>query len=254
MADPSRNNGLPHDGNRRPGYGVSICCFRMTRRALLSSTILLSLTLTDCVRRQGRNADCKWPGEVPLQPADARHLSADAEFAEDLAIRYADTHFGLRTPGYVSGEVYIAARERCRASLFAQVAAEHGVSEASVKSALGRNRERIDLAINLPFFLLYGLAGIAVAGRLWRRYPPAEYGWVPAVVMTVFLSLAMAVGCAMLGEVWSWFAEGYRVGNSHMSDRVERLWWVRHRVGIFAGAVVTFWLAVLATAKRADRS
>jgi hypothetical protein len=47
--------------------------------------------MVGCVRRDGRNSDCKWPCEIPVHSADARHLSADAEFGEDLAIRYADT-------------------------------------------------------------------------------------------------------------------------------------------------------------------
>jgi hypothetical protein len=202
------------------------------------------------MRREGRNADCKWPGEIAGRSADASHLADDAEFAEDLAIRYADTHYGLRTPGYVSGEVYVAARERCMASLFQQVANEHGVPVGLVAGALGRNRAGIDLAINLPFLLLYCLAAIAVACRLWRKYPPAEHGWLPGVTMALFLSLAMAAGSTMLGEVWSWVAEGYRTGNGHMTYRVERLWWVGHRKELFAGAVVAFWLATAAAARR----
>ena len=132
------------------------------------AVVLCSLSIVGCMRREGRNADCKWPGEISGRSADARDLSADAEFAEDLAIRYADTHYGLRTPGYVSGEVYVAARERCMASLFEQVANEHGVPVGLVSGALGRNRTGIDLAINLPFLLLYCLAALAVAHWLWR--------------------------------------------------------------------------------------
>lgn len=226
----------------------------MTKRmGTFSAAILLFLSFAGCVRREGRNADCKWPGENPVQPAGPRHLSADAEFAEDLAIRYADTHFGLRTPGYVSGEVYVAARDRCMASLFEQVAAEHHVPSAMIWQALGRNRGRVDLAINLPFLLLYGLVSILVARWIWRKYPPAEHGWIPCVTMTVFFSLAMAAGMLMLGEVWSWIAEGRRVGNPHMSHRVDRLWWVRHRIELFVGGVTAFWLALLATALRAKR-
>ena len=214
------------------------------------AVFLCSLSIAGCMRREGRNADCKWPGDISGRSADARHLSADAEFAEDLAIRYADTHYGLRTPGYVSGEVYVAARERCMASLFEQVANEHRVPVGLVSDGLGRNRAGIDLAINLPFLLLYCLGALAVACWLWRKYPPAEHGWVPGVTMALFLSLAMAVGGTMLGEVWSWIAEGYRVGNSHMTYRVERLWWVRHRTWLFAGAVTAFWAATAVAARR----
>jgi len=136
------------------------------------------------------------------------------------------------------------------ASLFEQVAKEHGVPVELVSRSLGRDRAGIDLAINLPFLLLYCLAAIAVARWLWRKYQPAEHGWIPGVMMAVFLSLAMAIGCTMLGEVWSWIAEGHRVGNSHMSHRVERLWWVRHQSGLFAGAVIAFWVAAAAAARR----
>jgi hypothetical protein len=62
------------------------------RTGVFSVTLLVSLTIVGCIRREGRNADCKWPAEISRQSANARHLSADAEFAEDLAIRYADAH------------------------------------------------------------------------------------------------------------------------------------------------------------------
>jgi hypothetical protein len=68
--------------------------------------------------------------------------------------------------------------------------------------------------------------------------------------MALFLSLAMAAGSTMVGEVWSWLAEGYRVGNGHMSYRVQRLWCVRHRAELFAGAMIAFWLASAEVARR----
>lgn len=220
------------------------------RLCVFSAALLVSLTIVGCMRREGRNADCKWPAEISGRSADARHLSADAEFAEDLAIRYADTHYGLRTRGYVSGEVYGAARDRCMASLFEQIAKEHRVPVGLVSGALGRNRGRIDLAINLPYVLLYGLAAIAVARFIWRKYPPTEHGWIPGAIMALFLSLVIAALSMMLGEIWSWVAESYRIGNDHMSYRVQRLWWVRHRTEHFAGAVTAFWLAVAAIGLR----
>src|SRR5262249_3687374 len=152
-------------------------------------------------------ADCKWPADTRGHSADARHLSADAEFAEDLAIRYADTHYGLRTPGYVSGEVYGAARDQCMGSLFEQIAKEHRVSLEVVSRALGHNRVRVDLAINLPFLVLCYWTVIALARWPWRKYPPAEHGWIPGIVMALFLSLVIAAGSTMAGEMWSGTAE-----------------------------------------------
>ena len=47
------------------------------------------------------------------------------------------------------------------------------------------------------------------------HYPPNEQGWSPGITMALFLSLAFAAGGTMLGEVWFWFAEGFRIDNSH---------------------------------------
>lgn len=220
------------------------------RMGTFSATLLCFLAIAGCVRRDGRNTDCKWPAETSGHPADARHLSADAEFAEDLAIRYADTHHGLRTPNYVSGEAYDAARNQCMGSLFEQIAKEHGVTGELVSGALGRNRAYLDTAVNLPFALLYCLTSMAVARLIWRKYPIADNGWIPGALMALFLSVAVAAGSTMLGEMWSWLVESYRIGNDHMSYRVQRLWWVRHRTGLFAGAVPIFWLAVAAAVLR----
>jgi hypothetical protein len=84
------------------------------------------------------------------------------------------------------------------ASLFEQIAQRHAVPAGLVSGALGRNRAEVDWAINLPFLLLYCLAAIAVARWLWRKYPRAEYGWVPGAIMALFLSLAMAAGSTMV--------------------------------------------------------
>jgi hypothetical protein len=136
------------------------------------------------------------------------------------------------------------------ASLFEHIAKEHGVPVGVVSGALGRNRAGIDLAINVPFTLFYCLAATAVARWLWRNYPPVEDRWIPGATIALFLSLAMAVGSTMIGEVWSVFAESFRVGNGHMSHRVQRLWWGRHRAEVFAGAMIAFWLAAAEVARR----
>jgi hypothetical protein len=118
------------------------------------------------------------------------------------------------------------------ASLFEQIAGEHAVPVRQVSGALGRNRGYIDAGVNLPFALFYCVASLVVARWVWRKYPPVGYGWIPGAVIALFLSLAMAAASAMLGDLWSWFIEGLRVGNDHMSYRVERLWRVRNRTGL----------------------
>ncbi len=212
---------------------------------------MLLLCSAGCVRRDGRNSDCKWPPETAVHAATPRHLSADAEYAEDLAIRYADAHHGLRTRNYLSGELYAAERNRCMAELFGQVAKEHNVSLADVSSELGRNRALIDLAENLPFALLYCFAAAAVCRMIWRRYPPHAHGWIPGVIMSLFLSLVFATGGVMLGEEWCWLAETERIGNGHMSYRVARLPWALHRPELFAAALIVFWVATAEAARQA---
>lgn len=212
--------------------------------------LVFAICASGCVRREGRNSDCRWPGETAAGPASAQHLSRDAEFAEDLAIRYADVHHGLRTPYYVSGEAYNAARDRCMGTLFEEVAKEHGVPVERVYRSLGRNRAHIDLAVSLPFALLYCFAAAAAARVIWRRYPPAEEGWSPGVIMTLFVSLAFALGGTMLGQIWSGIAESYRIGNDHISYRAFRLLWARHPVVLFSGALIAFWLAATEVARR----
>jgi len=219
-------------------------------RPLLLAALVLSFCAAGCVRREGRNSNCKWHPEIAAGPATARHLSEDAEFAEDLAIRYSDVHHGLRTPDYVSGEDYAFNRDRCMATLFGEIASQHNVPIERVYGSLGQNRGYIDLAINLPFALIYCLIAIAVARAIWRRYPPAESGWLAGATMILFLSLALPVGFIMLGDVWARIAETYRVGNGHMSYRADRLLWARHQTALFSAACATFLLTAVEVARR----
>lgn len=211
--------------------------------------ILAVLLVTGaCVRRDGRNADCRWPAESPPAAANAWHLASDAELAEDLAIRYADTHHGLRTPGYVSGEAYVAARDRCLGTLLGTAARAHGTPAEQIGRALGGNRAAIDTAVNLPFLLIAGLLACLAARWIWRRYPLRE-GWMPGVVMTLFLALSFAFAGVMLGEMWSWLVEGWRLDNGHMSYRAIRLPWARYRTELWTGMLVMF-LAISALVAR----
>jgi hypothetical protein len=205
------------------------------------------LCVGGCVRRDGRNSDCRWPGETN-HPVSTRHLSADAEFAEDLAIRYADTHFGRHSP--TPSENYKAERGACMERLLEKIGNEHGVPVGQVSDSLGRNRAYIDLAELLPFALLYVMTAIVGVRIIWRRYPPAEEGWASGITMTLFISLAFAVTSTLLGEVWNWILEGHRIGNSHMSYRAERLFWHNHRFELFVAALLIFWLAAILAARR----
>ena len=210
---------------------------------------LLFIVPTGCVRRDGRNSDCKWPGESPVHAVTPRHLSADAEFAEDLAIRYADTHVHS-TPSNRDPQQYITARDQCGQSLFEQIAALHNVPIHQVSASLGKNRFYIDAVETLLFLLVYVCACVFAARRLWRRYPPEESGWWPAVALGLLLSLFFAAISTMLIETWCATAESLRVGSGHMSYRMLRLYWAHHRVEFFVIALLVFWVVMAGTKRR----
>ncbi len=102
----------------------------------------------------------------------------------------------------------------------------------------------------LPFALLYGLAAIVCARMIWCRYPPAEDGWALGVTMAVFISLAFAAGCTLLGEMWNWIVETHRIGNNHISYRANRLFFAKHRLELFVAGLMIFWLAAINAARR----
>lgn len=220
----------------------------MRAQPRLAIATLLVIAAGGCVRRDGRNTDCKWPGENPTHPVSARHISADAEFAEDLAIRYADVHFGLHSP--TPSENYDAERDGCRERLFTEIGKQHRVPAEQVSDSLGRNRAYIDMAEVLPFALMYSFAAIATARMIWRRYAPDD-SWAPGITMALFVSVGFALGATMLGEIWNGSSESYRIGNGHMSYRADRLFWAQHRLALFTAALVIFWLAAIKAARRA---
>ena len=219
-------------------------------RILAVPGLAISLAFTGCVRREGRNSDCTWPegNARPLDLSrgdDARHLREDVEFAEDLAVRYMDAQrrpqSGQARAAGPPGEVM----NTCRNSLLKEISTSHNVSPREVVQAFGRRSFVIDLTILVPFFLLYGLAAMLLAGRLLRRYPP-EDSMIAAVAMALLCSVAFGVGGLLLGEAWSTAAESIRVGTGHLSYRVDRLPWVQHRMGYLVLCVAVFWGAAVA--------
>ena len=233
---------------KAPSNSMHIKFWKIKTAHRLAVVMVFVLGASGCVRRGGRNSECQWPGEASSNSSvNARHLSEDAEFAEDLAIRYADTHFGPRSPN--PSETYPDERDRCMQTLFEAIAKEHGVAFGQVSGSLGRNRAYIDAAEILPFALLYGFAVVLAARMIWGRYPP-EYGYAAGIIMAVFVSLALAVGSTMVGEQWNWFVETHRIGNNHMSYRADRLFWAKHRFELFAAAWLIFWLALINRGRR----
>lgn len=191
-----------------------------------------------CSRHTSTNSDCTWPTENSRKQlnlnksSDRQHLSDDAEFAEDLAIRYADVARGLHTKNFEGIAEYNQARNTCMASLFRMVGGVHGVSEEDVQRSLGHRRVSFDLAVFFSFALLYGWGASLLSRWLCGIYGSSEAKLL-VIIMTVLVSLLAGIAGVMLGELWSWIWETYRIGNQHMSYRATRIPWTHHRGGVF---------------------
>lgn len=208
------------------------------RRILLS--LLLALSLSACVRREGLNDTCQWPPESPApldvrDPAHLRHLTADAQFAEELAIRHGDSFRGRESVEERGRRV-----EACTTQLMAWIAILHNVTTNDVQRARERRELRVDVvAVFAPMALFFGVVAALVAGRVRRRFPLEERG--PAIVATLLVSVVTSGAVVLLGELWSWMVEMVRVGDSHLSYRAFRMPWGRHRLAIFVIGAVLFW-------------
>jgi len=218
---------------------------KVASASLAALGLVISLTFTGCVRREGRNSQCIWPEEPgartldPSRGGDARHIREDVELAEELAVEYMDaqrrSQSGRQRP---PSEVM----NTCRNSLLKQISTSHNVPPGEMLQFFGRRSLVTDLTVIVPFLLLYGVLAMLLAGRLGRRYPP-EDSMTAAIAMTLLCSLAFGVGGLLLGEEWSLTAEGLRLGTGHLSYRADRLPWAHHRIGFFVLCVALFWLA-----------
>ena len=199
--------------------------------------------LTACAHHPAPNSNCKWPNEVHAkalnlkQSSDRQHLSDDAEFAEDLAIRYADScckNFDGTSAG-------ADARDTCMADLFRVIANTHKVSPDEVRRALGHRRLSFDLAVILSFAIVYGCGASVCVRWIFRTYRARE-DLTTMVIMTTIGSLLTSVAGVILGEVWSGILESLRIRNGHMSYRAARIPWTQHHLELFVAGVVVFLL------------
>ena len=183
------------------------------------------------------NSDCRWPGEM----AGPRNLTADAVFAEDLAVRYADAHRGLHSGHFESWAAYGRARDTCMAGLFEIIATARGVTSEQVRESLTVRSPGWDLAVMLSFALLYIVAAYAIVRHLEKIEA--------AFVMKAYASLAVSLAGVLLGEIWALSAEGMRIGTGHMSYRVWRVPWLHHEPALFAAGLVLFWIVAMPRAR-----
>jgi hypothetical protein len=156
-----------------------------------------------------------------------------------------DAHYGPRSGNFKSREVASQALNACLGTLIDQIAESHHLPPKEVANFDGRRSLATDIAVTLPFVLLYGWLAAMVIKKLQDRYP-REDGWTVALVMIVFASLVFGMAGMMLGQQWSTLMENLRVGDGHLSYRVDQLPWIRHQMDFLALYILIFWgVAVL---------
>ena len=178
------------------------------------------------------NSNCEWSKKMagPLdlsQSLQARHLARDAERAEDLAIRYADARRRPHSGHFEGGDEYGLTTDQCMARLFHIVGSNHGVTEEQIRWHLAHRPTELDVAVIFSFVALYAWAATLIVRRICRRKADDQEtsGWAVMIVYTSIIASAVGV---LLGEVWSDLMENIRLGNGHLSYRVERIPWGHH--------------------------
>ena len=208
------------------------------------------MTCPGCIDRARVNERCEWTGDsrVPINPQTAvnRHLVADAQLAEELAIRWADAEHG-RLTGYKGHGGYVeqgTARDACMARLATAIQANHDVTSEEITVARGQRSWLFDLAVGLMFLPLYLVGASVTARRLYDRFS-MNHQYV-RVVATALTSIVVSVLGLQLLQVWLTVWEIVRIGNDHISASRAATWtlWSQQHFDVqFVYGVVLFYLA-----------
>ncbi len=200
-----------------------------------------------CIEHRRVNSTCEWTGDTafPLDsqnPAHRQHLIKDAQLAEDLAVRFADTehkrltgyagHGGLIDHGRVVND--------CMARLFTTIENGHSVTSEEIQVARWQRNRTFDVAVGLLFLPLYAFGASAACHQVWRRFS-SHQRYVGLVAMG-FVSFAVSVLGLLLGQLWFVAWELVRIGNDHFGgNRAARNLWGHHAGELLVAGVLLFW-------------
>jgi len=226
----------------------------VTSRTALIPLLLVAM-LAGCIDRHRVNPGCEWTGDVTF-PIDTRnstdleHLVADAQLAEELAIRYADMENERRFGYGARGGLVDGGRVRadCIARLVSVIQTNHAVTSKQVHAARAHRDWRFDVTVTALFVPLYWLGATTVSRRLVHRF--SEDRTAVRVAATGLAALIVGFLGLQLGQLWSGVWETIRVGNGHISV-IRMASWSYHPWGIHLGAefvgatVALFCLAAL---------
>ena len=204
-----------------------------------------------CIERDRVNSTCEWTGDTtfPLDsqnPAHQQHLIKDAQLAEDLSVRFADTehkrlsgyegHGGLIDNGRVVKE--------CMARLFTTIENDHSVTSEQIQVARAQRDRAFDVAVGLLFLPLYSFGATAACRRVWHRF--ASHQRYVGLVAMGLVSFAVSFLGLLLGQLWFMAWELVRIGNDHFGgNRAARNLWGEHAGELFMAGVVLFWVIAL---------
>jgi len=208
------------------------------------------VTCPGCIDRNRTNKTCDWTDDTafPIDYKEASHqthLVADAQLAEELAIRYADAEFGKRFGvehhgGLLDGGNF---RRQCLSRLFDAIENNHDVTSAQVQFARGRRNGTFDFAVAMLFLPFYSLGALVACRWLLQRFSSEER--FAAFVATGLASVAVSVLGLQSLRLWSAVWETIRVGNGHMSTirAASYTRWNHQFPGAeFIGGILLFWL------------
>ena len=224
---------------------------------MFGSAVATYVGCPGCIDRTRVNATCEWTSDTsfPIDPQNTthqKHLVADAQLAEELAIRYADASFnrGPRRDRRVSVEHQAIGKGRirseCLSRLLQTIENNHAVTSEEVDVARGQRNRAFDLAAGLLFLPLYSLGAAVACRRLYRRFSSDErhVGLVAMGLGSAVISF-LGLQCLRLwGAVW----EVIRIGNGHMTSirAASNSRWNQQYVGAdFIGGILLFWLIAL---------
>jgi hypothetical protein len=203
-----------------------------------------------CIDRSRTNKTCDWTDDTSFSvdynnASHQAHLVADAQLAEELAIRYADAEFGRRFGvehhgGLLDGGTF---RRECLSRLFDAIENNHGVTSAQVQFARGQRNGSFDFAVALLFLPFYSLGAFVASRWLFTRF--SSEGRFVALVATVMVSIAVSVLGLQSLRLWSAVWETIRVGNGHMSSMRAASYtrWNHQYPGAeFIAGILLFWL------------
>ena len=209
------------------------CLIHTMNRLLL---LIATITLVGCARPGDHpiSQNCVW-SEPDSHSSDRRHLRFDAATAEDMSIRWADTHFSHRPE-------WDQKQNECMQTLFQGIAKHHGVDVGIVQQYSMEREFLVDAAIIFSFGILYVFVAYIFTGRIRRRFYDDDTGfWIMTLTMAAGVSLA----AVMVGILGSIVIETIRLNSVHLSYRMNRIPFRQHWAMLFACGFILFGLVAL---------